>query len=1213
MDGSKQTNRAHRPSKAPKAGPAKGQNPKAFVPSSFRRAEKQGRRNVEKDQTRLHVPAVDRTFGGTSGQGGKDVEGEIPPVIVAVIGPQGVGKSTLVRSMVRRYTKNTLADIKGPVTVVTGAFQWWGSQALLLNALTTPHSTGKNRRLTIIECPNDLGSMIDVAKVADLVLLMIDGSFGFEMETFEALSALSSHGMPKIIAVLTHLDLVKTPAALKAQKKRLKNRFWTEVYDGAKMFYLSGVMNGRYPDREILNLSRFISVAKFRPLVFRNQHSYFLADRFDDLTPRETIRQNPKADRTLALFGYLRGVPLRPPGPTNSLRVHIPGAGVDAFEVSRLLELVDPCPLPTKDSEKRRKMGDKNKVAYAPMSGGSGTGVMWDGDQVWINTSGTFSKRREGDEEYDPEDDTGQFITECWDRYRITRADCLFCAGTDQVGGDGIKMMMDLQDVPSTLGDGVAASQIRLFGSSKQPLEAPQTTHDATASSSKRTRRAAFNDAVGKHDGADYEDDEEEEEIDEEDFDTDSGAEEDEGMGFEEVGSAPPGRSSRRAAGGPTNVGERGEKIAYADSDSDLGFGEEGGHLDLEDDEEESDEEEEGEGPEWKKNLASLAAANLGQRRKPNLMKLIYNSTFSAEDIASGRTDTKNDEDEEEENIEDDDDEDLFKISRKARVDENGEEEDEDAPEDRFRRPVSRVELEVWQDEDFLDSIRHLFITGGATDSSVATGANAYEEEGGDFEDLENEEGTAKASESVQEDSKTKAERLAAKKADLKRKFDAEYDHDSDDENKMDFYTEQKDEMERKLRATRAEFAEDDAETRALVEGHRPGTYVRLEITGVPYQMVENFNPRIPIIVGGLLAHEESFGYVQVRIKKHRWFPKILKTNDPLIFSLGWRRFQTVPIYSLDDGTRNRMLKYTPEHMHCLATFYGPISAPNTGFCAFNRLGNDTPSFRVSANGVVRDINGATSIVKKLKLTGTPYKIFKNTAFVKDMFTSSLEVAKFEGAHIRTVSGIRGQIKKALSKPEGCYRAAFEDKVLMSDIIFLRAWYQIKPRQFYNPVASLLLRDKASWQGMRLTGEVRRDQGVKTPSDINSLYKPIVRETRRFNTLKVPRKLQAALPYASKPKLQTPQKNKTYMQKRAVVLEPDEKQALSLLQQIQAISRDKLAKRKDKKAEIKEKRQKKLAKIDAGRAEKDKEKKHEHFKAQENKKQAQERKRQRTA
>jgi ribosome biogenesis protein BMS1 len=42
---------------------------------------------------------------------------------------------------------------------------------------------------------------------------------------------------------------------------------------------------------------------------------------------------------------------------------------------------------------------------------------------------------------------------------------------------------------------------------------------------------------------------------------------------------------------------------------------------------------------------------------------------------------------------------------------------------------------------------------------------------------------------------------------------------------------------------------------------------------------------------------------------------------------------------------------------------------------------------------VVLESDQSMAVVKKLKLTGVPYKIFKNTAFVKDMFSSSLEVS----------------------------------------------------------------------------------------------------------------------------------------------------------------------------------------------------------------------------
>lgn len=51
-----------------------------------------------------------------------------------------------------------------------------------------------------------------------------------------------------------------------------------------------------------------------------------------------------------------------------------------------------------------------------------------------------------------------------------------------------------------------------------------------------------------------------------------------------------------------------------------------------------------------------------------------------------------------------------------------------------------------------------------------------------------------------------------------------------------------------------------------------------------------------------------------------------------------------------------------------------------------------------------------------MKLTGEPYKVYKNTALIKGMFNSGLEVSRFIGAQVKTVSGIRGQVKKPVSE-----------------------------------------------------------------------------------------------------------------------------------------------------------------------------------------------------
>ena len=514
-----------------------------------------------------------------------------------------------------------------------------------------------------------------------------------------------------------------------------------------------------------------------------------------------------------------------------------------------------------------------------------------------------------------------------------------------------------------------------------------------------------------------------------------------------------------------------------------------------------------------------------------------------------------------------------------------------------------------WSVEDNIEALRRRFATADLVREKTSNddcsdknedGSEDDDDEGdGEFQDLEADE------EPKIGDIEAEREKNAKRKQELKLRFEEEdregFNNDKANARREggedkefgedDWYDAQKAQIQKQLNINKAEFDILDEAQRARVEGYRAGMYAKVVIEGVASEFVTQFNPRMPIIVGGLSATEDRYGFVQVRIKRHRWHKKILKTNDPLIFSLGWRRFQTMPIYSTSDNrTRNRMLKYTPEHMHCFGTFYGPLIAPNTGFSCYQSFSSKNLGFRVAASGTVLDVDEAPEIVKKLKLTGTPYKIFKNTAFIRDMFTSAIEIAKFEGASIKTVSGIRGQIKKALSKPDGHFRATFEDKILMSDIVFLRAWYPIRPHRFYNPVTNLI-----GWSSMRLTGEVRRSENIATPQQKNSLYKPVERVTRHFNPLRVPRALAADLPYKSQITQMKKQSQPTYMQKRAVILGGEEKKARDLMQKIMTLRNEKVAKRRAAKEEKRKVYRKKVSENEEMRGEREKKEKQEYW------------------
>eukprot|EP00892_Ulva_mutabilis_P007124 jgi/Ulvmu1/4784/UM020_0069.1 len=991
------------------------------------RARIQRARTAEREQRRLHVPVVDNSTE------------EPPPLLVAVHGPPGVGKTTLIRCLIKHYTRQSVGELRGPVTVVSS----------------------KKRRLTFVECPTDICGMIDVAKAADVVLLLIDGEFGFEMETFEFLMLLQQHGMPKVIGVLNHLDGFKDNKKLKKVKKELKTRFDVEVSHGAKLFYLSGIRHGKYLKREVLNLARFISTARTRPINWRLAHPYLLADRFEDITNKEVVRKNPRCDRTVVLFGYLRGCNLR-----LGQRVHI--AGVDDFSVDEIEQFPDPCPLP--DTIKKRGLNEQERRVYAPMSDVGG--LLYDKDATYIDI---------------PD----------W-KLQYTRSGISVPAEAEE----GEAMVRELQDVSDAVDEQLQASAVQLFTGG----EAMQ-------------RPAGDSEGDGESDDGGSSGDDGGEDSDDGASDWSSDGEDGNEAPMVDV------RMRRKAlfAGGAHGDGKQEGGPAEAEEDSSSedadGDADEGntarwrGRMLL------------NQSKLFSVRAGDIKRAVYGESAVYSPADAVASPDHdlsSVRDITNAVEHSGDSDDEELFQLKRPGDSSTMGAAA-AKLVRGGDAVAMDGMDGIYAwldEPANA--LSRWIDaSEAVESLRHRVVTGGeeafddARRRGLAEGEGQYsgdvDEVFGEFEDIETgqvfsgskDEVTQAAVKAIKEaKEEEKREELRARKLAKKAAFDSAYDQgggaraaagdDSPDdggdergegEPKQDdatkkrkglgwargkeeetFFDHMKKDIADRQAATRAELDGMDAATRQALEGFRPGAYVRMRISQAPCELVDCFEPSTPLLIGGLAQGEEKVGFMHLRFKRHRWFPKILKNRDPLVLSAGWRRFQTLPVFSQEDNNgRHRMLKYTPEHMHCRATAFGPLVPPQTGIIAVQSLAGSLSSWRISGTAVVMELDARFDIMKKLKLVGHPYRIERHTAFIKDMFTSEVEVSKFLGASLRTVSGIRGTVKKAIrpgasGATAGSFRGAFEDKLVHSDIVMLKAWVAVDVPRFFNPVTNLLAR-----------------------------------------------------------------------------------------------------------------------------------------------------------
>ena len=838
-------------------------------------------------------------------------------------------------------------------------------------------------------------------------------------------------------------------------------------------------------------------------------------------------------------------------------KMHLIGAG--DYEMSELSVMPDPCPLPDKE-KKNTNLSKKDSLLFAPLSNVGA--VSFDKDAVYIDIGRANYTKKENLAQIDK--DASEVLSD---------------SDSSEDENAPSSLLKNLQDVQAGVDEKMKKSSLRIFKSSKAV--------------------EAANDESG-NDSSDDSDDENQVPTR-----MSSSAIEALAKPFRSYGKENEDSDSDLDDAPDSDDSDADSSDEMNSSDSEDDDDNDKNNDDDDDSEEDSDVDEdqvkldsEPTSALWKTNLAQRAAeAYIGRELSHiNLQELIYGKSQTR--IVSDNEEESEDRGEVENSNSDDDDDDFFKIRKSGSNKQSASSSDSVSQSDvqlLGEEDSSRTigvdhkafDVSVWLQEgpdSLIESIRDQFVTGNW---DADPNGDDGDEVMGDFEDLETGEkygpnGEIDSDNDSDEDVDTEGmtdaeirELNAKKKSNKKNNFNENYDEDKkkagisadpNDENAENEYIESmKRAKQLRLQRNKEEFGEEGEESRIRHEGFRQGFYCRIRIDGIPCEFVDNFNPAMPLVLGGLTPQETNRGFIRCRFKKHRWHRRTLKCTDPLIFSVGWRRFQSIPIFSTEDQNgRHRYLKYTPDHMHCEATFYGHQVPPNTGILAIQKISGNLSGFRIAATGNSLELNESFEVVKKLKLVGTPTKIYKNTAFITGMFNSDLEVSRFEGASIKTVSGIRGQVKKALHEGQpGSFRATFEDKILKSDIIFCRTWMPVEMKKYYNPVTSLLLKNGSDgWRGMKNKAQLQIE--TKTPIKVNpdSIYKPIVRPEKKFNKLHIPKKLEENLPFNSKTKNDKKRSNKSYISKRAVVMDSSEKKKYTFLQAVNTIRNEKVAKKK---------------------------------------------------
>lgn len=214
---------------------------------------------------------------------------------------------------------------------------------------------------------------------------------------------------------------------------------------------------------------------------------------------------------------------------------------------------------------------------------------------------------------------------------------------------------------------------------------------------------------------------------------------------------------------------------------------------------------------------------------------------------------------------------------------------------------------------------------------------------------------------------------------------------------------------------------------------------------------LKNISDLDSLILFGLLSNEHRMSVMHLVMKRAPGFTDELANKSELYFSCGFRRFLAKPVFSSHtNGNKHKMERFLPEDStRIVMSMFSPIMFPPAGVLAFVKT--KTGEMRLAATGSVFSCNPDRINLKRIVISGAPFKINKKSAVARFMFHNREDIEWFKPVQLRTKYGRRGHIKEGVGT-HGHFKCVFDQHITSMDTVLMTMYKRVFPKWFYQPV-----------------------------------------------------------------------------------------------------------------------------------------------------------------